>query len=191
MLPLPPVHTTPSTLSTPPPLSIPVVPFYSQFKDIHTASWQKVGCGITSLAMIIDYYSTSTVSVDTLLKKGINSGAYNTKNGWIHKGLISLSNEYGLSGNSYDLNTLGKEAAFTKLKTALADGPVIVSVHYKFDPRSSIPHLVVIDGIDDNGNVYYNDPAAKLGQKTISSVDFQKAWKKKYIVLRPTEEKTA
>jgi ABC-type bacteriocin/lantibiotic exporter with double-glycine peptidase domain len=184
MIPIIPVHAkiVPSTA-----LSIPSVPFYSQFKDIHTASWQKVGCGIASLAMIIDYYSTDTISVDTLLKEGINRDAYNIKNGWIHKGLISLSSEYGLSGDSYDLTFLGKNAAFEKLKTSLADGPVIVSIHYKFDPRSSIPHLVVLDGIDDQGIIYYNDPAAQVGKKKISSADFQRGWKKKFIVLRPTE----
>jgi ABC-type bacteriocin/lantibiotic exporter with double-glycine peptidase domain len=170
--------------------SIPFIPFYSQFKDIHSASWQKVGCGITSLAMIIDYYSTSTISVDGLLKKGIKLGAYNQKNGWIHTGLISLSGEYGLSGNSYDVSSLSKDDAFKKLKVVLADGPVMVSIHYKFDPKSSIPHLVVLDGIKD-GVIYYNDPAAKIGQKKISIADFQKGWKKRYIVIRPVQEKIA
>lgn len=169
---------------------IPVVPFYSQFHDIHTLSWQKVGCGVTSLAMVIDYYSTEKISVDTLLKEGITQGAYDKNAGWIHKDLISLSNKYGLEGNSYDVSKLSKETSFTKLKSFLADGPVIVSVHYKFDPRSSIPHLVVIDGIKD-GILYYNDPAAKTGQKKISIVDFQKAWKKRFIVIRPIETKLA
>ncbi len=167
--------------------SIPFVPFYSQFKDIHTTSWQKIGCGITSLAVIIDYYSTSTISVDTLLKKGIKSGAYNTRYGWVHKDLISLAQEYGLQGSSYDMTALKKDIAFKKLESALVNGPVIVSIHYKFDPKSTIPHLVVLDGIDKNGTIYYNDPAAKLGQKQISSIDFQKAWKKKYIVIRPAK----
>ncbi len=176
MIPIIPVHTT-----------VPVVPFYSQFHDIHTPSWQKIGCGVTSLAMVIDYYSTEKVSVDALLQEGITYGAYNIKYGWIHKDLISLSSKYGLEGNSYDVSSLSKDIAFTKFKTFLADGPVIVSVHYKFDPRSSVPHLVVIDGISD-GYIYYNDPAAKIGQKKISIVDFQKGWKKKFIVIRPTEE---
>jgi ABC-type bacteriocin/lantibiotic exporter with double-glycine peptidase domain len=178
MIPIIPIHTT-----------VPLVPFYSQFHDIHTSSWQKVGCGVTSLAMVIDYYSPASVSVDILLKEGITSGAYNQKSGWIHKDLISLSHKYGLEGSSYDVTALGKEASFLKLKTYLATGPVIVSVHYKFDPRSSIPHLVVLDGIE-NGVIYYNDPAAKVGQKTISIVDFQKGWKKKFIVIRPVQEKS-
>jgi uncharacterized protein YvpB len=176
MLSIPPVHTT-----------IPVVPFYSQFADIKSTTWQKVGCGVTSLAMIIDYYSTETISVETLLKKGIANGAYNAKYGWIHNGLILLSNNYGLTGASHDVSKLGKDSALLKLENYLEDGPVIVSVYYKFDPKSKIPHLVVIDGMQD-GYIYYNDPAAKIGQKKISVSDFQKGWKKKFIVIRPKDD---
>lgn len=179
MLPIIPVHQIIAT-----------VPFYSQFEDIHTASWQKVGCGIASLAMVIDYYTTNSVSVDALLKEGIKYGAYDKNAGWIHKDLISLSKKYGLEGKSYDLTSLSKEKSFTALTKQLKDGPVIVSVHYKFDPKSSIPHLVVIDGIKD-GVMYYNDPAAKIGQKEISVTDFQKGWKKKFIVIRPVQGKVA
>jgi ABC-type bacteriocin/lantibiotic exporter with double-glycine peptidase domain len=169
---------------------VPVVPFYSQFQDIHTLSWQKVGCGITSLAMVIDYYSNATISVDTLLKEGIAYGAYDKNAGWIHKDLISLSKKYGLSGASYDLSSLGKDASLIQLKKYLADGPVIVSIHYKFDPKSTIPHLVVLDGIKD-GVIYYNDPASTVGQKKISVADFQKGWKKKLIVIRPLQNSSA
>ena len=166
---------------------VPVIPFYSQFQDIHTLSWQKVGCGITSLAMIIDYYSTTKVSVDSLLQQGIKAGAYDKNAGWIHQGLISLSKKYGLQGASYDYSSLGKEKAFSKLEKYLAEGPVMVSVHYKFDPKSNIPHLVVLDGIKNN-IIYYNDPAAKIGQKEISVAYFKKGWKSKFIVIRPISE---
>jgi ABC-type bacteriocin/lantibiotic exporter with double-glycine peptidase domain len=169
--------------------TVPTVPFYSQFSDIHTLSWKKVGCGITSLAMIIEYYKPGSVSVDTLLKEGLLISAYDNRFGWVHKGLIVLSKKYGLEGKSYDVNNLSKELAFLEFKNHVATGPVMASVHYKFDPRSPIPHLVVIDGIKDDV-VYYNDPAAKTGQKQISAIDFQKAWKKKYIVIRPVEKKT-
>jgi ABC-type bacteriocin/lantibiotic exporter with double-glycine peptidase domain len=166
------------------PVSIPVVPFYSQFADIQAPNWQKVGCGVTSLAMVIDYYKPK-VSVETLLKQGIKDGAYDKNAGWTYKGLIQLSKKYGLGGSSYDLGTLSTTAAFTQFKASLKDGPVIASIHYKFDPKSTIPHLVVINGIKD-GLVYYNDPAAKTGEKTISTADFLKAWKKRFIVIRPS-----
>lgn len=167
--------------------NIPIVPFYSQFTDIQAVSWQKVGCGIASLAMIINYYKPDAASVNTLLRQGIATGAYDTNAGWIYKGLISLSNSYGLEGKSYDLAGLGKEAAFKQFKTYLDKGPVMVSIHYKFDPKSKIPHLVVIDGIDGD-TIYYNDPASKVGQQKISKADFLKGWKSRFIVLTPTSK---
>ena len=183
-------------LSMPPPLvvpsapsaliattSIPDVPFYSQFKDITSPTWQKVGCGIASLAMIIDYYKPAVLP-NTLLAQGIAAGAYIPSAGWTYKGLIQIAENYGLDGNSYDLQTLSSSKAFEKLKESLHEGPVIVSIHYKFDPKSTIPHLVVIDGINGD-TLYYNDPAAKIGEMQIPTTTFLKAWKKRFIVIRP------
>ena len=166
--------------------TVPVVPFYSQFQDITPPAWQKKGCGITSLAMVIDFYKPA-VSVDTLLTQGIAAGAYLQNAGWTYSGLISVGKKYGLDGASYDLGTLSSKAAFVKFQKFLAEGPVIASVHYKFDPKSTIPHLVVIDGIKGD-IIYYNDPAAKTGQKQISIADFLKGWKQRFIVIRPVKE---
>lgn len=166
--------------------SVPVVPFYSQFRDITSPSWQKVGCGIASLAMLVDYYKPA-VPVDTLLTQGIASGAYLSNAGWTYKGLIGVGAKYGLVGTSYDLAGLGQQGAYTELKKYLKDGPVMASIHYKFDPKSTIPHLVVINAIKNNV-VYYNDPAAKAGAGEISSEKFLLAWKKRFIVLRPAKE---
>ncbi|MCB9810823.1 MAG: C39 family peptidase [Candidatus Nomurabacteria bacterium] len=160
------------------------VPFYSQFQDISDPSWKKVGCGIASLAMLIELYEPGKVSVDSLLQEGIEGGAYLNDAGWIHSGLISLARDYGLNGSTNDLSGLGTEKAFSKLKEALNEGPVMASVHYTFDPKNPIPHLVVINGVDGN-TVYYNDPSEKTGGGTITSEKFIKAWKKRYIEIRP------
>lgn len=160
------------------------VPFYSQFKDITSDSWKKVGCGIASLAMIIEFYEPGEVKVDTLLKEGISAGAYLDDAGWIHSGLISLSKKYGLNGESHDFRDSTMETAFSRLKTVLEDGPVMVSVHYTFDPKNPIPHLVVVNGISD-GMVYYNDPAENVGGNSISINQFKSAWKKRYIEIHP------
>lgn len=166
--------------------AIPDVPFYSQFKDITSAKWQKVGCGVASLAMIIDFYEPDAVSANTLLKQGIAAGAYLQNAGWTYAGLIKLSKKYGLDGNSYDLGKSTSDDAFTQFKKYLKAGPLIASVHYKFDPKSTIPHLVVITGINGD-TLSYNDPAAKTGDKQISTADFLKAWKKRFIVIRPVK----
>ena len=175
----------------PPPVSTSAlnVPFYSQFHDIDSSTWQKVGCGITSLAMVIDYYIPNAVSVNTLLLKGIALGAYDTHAGWIHQGLLNVAKEYNLDGFSYDVSSLKEKAAIAELESYVNTGPVIVSIHYKFNPKSSIPHLVVITGkVGDT--FYYNDPAATTGEKKISVSDFSKGWKKKFIVVRPMTEKS-
>jgi ABC-type bacteriocin/lantibiotic exporter with double-glycine peptidase domain len=182
MIALPPVsHTTAISI----PATVAVVPFYSQFKDIDSVSWQKVSCGIASLAMVIDFYKPASATPNTLLKQGIAAGAYDTNAGWKHSGLVALAKTYGLDGTNYDLTSSDSKSAFTTLKSYLKKGPVIVSVHYKFDPKSPIPHMVVIDGISSD-TLYYNDPASKTGQQQISVEKFLAAWKQQFIVIAPT-----
>ena len=164
--------------------AVPDVPFYSQFTDISSASWRGKGCGITSLAMVIGYYKQSPVSVDNLLAQGIAANAYESDAGWTYSGLIQVAQEHGLSGTAYDLSSSKTSAAYTQFESALKSGPIIASIHYKFDPKSTIPHLVVIDSIQ-NGIVYYNDPAAKSGEKQVTVDTFLGGWKKRYIVIRP------
>jgi len=160
------------------------VPFYSQFSDISSPSWQKVGCGIASLAMVISYYTHESVSVDALLDRGVAAGAYLSDAGWIHSGLIALSHPYQLDGESRSLAGMDMSTAFAELSREVQQGPVLASVHYTFDPANPIPHLVVIRGVGD-GKVYYNDPADTSGDRSISAAQFQSAWKKRYIAIRP------
>ena len=169
---------------------IPTVPFYSQFKDIESAHWQKVSCGIASLAMLIDFYEPGNVLPQKLLIEGINSGAYIKDAGWSHQGLINLAAKHGLVGTPYYLSSSDNKTAFAEFKKMLKDGPIMVSIHYKFDPKSTIPHLVIINGIDGD-TIYYNDPAAKAGAKTIAVADFLKGWKKRFIVFRPAKKDAA
>jgi predicted double-glycine peptidase len=162
------------------------VPFYSQFTDITDPAWKKIGCGIVSLAMVIDYYKPGTVAVPTLLEEGIKADAYLSNAGWTYAGLIRVARPYGLDGESHDFGGSDTARAFAAFTSELLSGPVIASVHYKFDPTSTIPHLVVINRIEGD-LMYYNDPAAQSGNLAISTADFLKAWKKRFIVIRPAE----
>ncbi len=175
-------------ISLPP--NIPIVPFYSQFADISSPSWKKVGCGITSLAMVLDYYQTEPVSVNELLKQGLKAGAYSNASGWSYSGLISVAKKHGLEGTTSDFGKSSMATALKEITKSLEGGPVIASIHYKFDPKNPIPHLVVINGIS-NGNIYYNDPAAKDGELKISLDKFLLAWKKRFIVIRPVKNLNA
>jgi ABC-type bacteriocin/lantibiotic exporter with double-glycine peptidase domain len=167
-----------------PVLAVPEVPFYSQINDISAADWRKVGCGIASLAMLIEFYEPGEVSVDALLNQGIASGAYLKNAGWTHKSLALLSGKYGLKGTPYDLSPSGMDTAFARLEASLKEGPVIASVYHTFDPKSPIPHLVVINGIEGD-LVYYNDPAKDSGGNAITVADFKRGWKKRFIEIRP------
>lgn len=164
--------------------TIHVVPFYSQFTDITAPEWQKIGCGIASLAMLIDFYSPGEITVDNLLAEGIASNAYISSAGWSHAGLIQLAKNYGLSGEAVYMTDQSMSAAFSSLEKALEEGPVMVSVHYTFKPTNPIPHLAIVTGVE-NGKVHYNDPAEDSADGTISIEQFKSAWKKRYIAIRP------
>ena len=172
------------TQTTRKPRGVPIVPFYSQFNDISASEWKKVGCGIASLAMLIEYYEPNSVTVDELLQRGIDAHAFLADAGWTHSGLINLSHKYGLSGESHSLADSSMDDAFEVLKGELEVGPVMASVHYTFDPQNPIPHLVVVNGVSD-GKVYYNDPSESGGGGSISIAKFQSSWKKRYIDIRP------
>ena len=161
-----------------------MVPFYSQFTDISATEWQKVGCGIASLAMLIDYYTPGEITVNDLLNEGIAANAYESNAGWSHEGLIGLARNYGLTGEAVYMSDQSMTTAFDNLKKALEEGPVMVSVHYTFVPTNPIPHLVIVTGVE-NGEIHYNDPAEKSGDGTVSIEQFQSAWKKRYIAIRP------
>lgn len=164
------------------------IPFISQFKDISSTEWKNKSCGVASLAMIIDYYRPDSVEVNTLLRQAIARGAFLKNAGWIHRDLALLSEGYGLEGQAYDLSGQSSRVAYSQFKGLLEDGPVIASVHYKFDPKNPIPHLVVINRIEGD-TVFVNDPAGKGKDEEVSLPDFLKAWKKRFIVIRPDEEK--
>lgn len=169
--------------------TIPQVPFYSQFKDIKSPKWQQAGCGITDLAMLINYYKPHTVVVDALLKEAVADGAFDPNAGWIYAGLIRVAQKYGLDGKYYDLSALDRATAFKRFTAILKEGPVILSVHYQFKPASTLKHLIVINGMDAE-YVYYNDPAAFVGQKKVTIANFLKGWKQKVIAIRPAKIST-
>lgn len=133
---------------------------------------------------MIDFYKPDTVSVNALLQQGISAGAYDQSVGWNFGGLIQLAEQYGFAGSFVDLSKLKAKSAIARFEASLKNGPLILSVHNKFNPKDALPHLIVIDGIKNN-IVYYNDPAAKVGKKQILLTKLVKGWEKKMIVLRP------
>lgn len=158
------------------------VPYYSQFADIPAVEWQKKGCGIASLAMTIGFYTGDEISLTNLLKEGLVSGAYVKNVGWSHEGLSKLVAKYGLEGEIHDFNRMKSQKAMAELKEVLKDGPVIASIHNKFDPNATLGHLVVLTGFNDQ-YIFYNDPATR-SDRQISNANFLRGWKKRVISVR-------
>jgi ABC-type bacteriocin/lantibiotic exporter with double-glycine peptidase domain len=161
------------------------VPFYSQFGDIAWPSWRSKSCGVAALAMLINFYrGEGTVSPQQLLEEGISAGLYVPNVGWSHWGLVRLARRSGLEGKPYDFSMLSRDAAFARFRDILDEGPVIASVYSRFNPKSTIPHLVVVIGIEGD-TVRYHDPLDGAGGRKISIEDFKRGWKKRIIVIRP------
>ena len=160
------------------------VPFYSQFADIPRVEWRAEGCGIAAMAMEIEFYKPNSVSMTDLILQALKLGAHTPGVGWKHKELAALAGLYGLDGKNYDLTKMSGQEAFGDFKNRLAEGPVIVSIHNKFDPRATLGHLVVVTGMD-NGMIFYHDPAyGNKIAKMISEKGFMKGWKQRFITVR-------
>ncbi len=160
------------------------VPLYYQITDIISPAWQQKGCGVTDVAMIVEFYKPNTTTVQKVLEEALKGGAYVKNVGWSHTGLASLAVKHGLVGKTVDLTTETKTTALKQFKSIVKDGPVIASIHRGFNPASPYGHMVVVTGFDDK-LVYYNDPGKHDGIKNIAIADFIKGWKKRLIVIRP------
>ncbi len=165
------------------------VPLYSQIADISSAEWKQKGCGVADVAMIVEYYKPHTTSVNEVLREGISSGAYVKNVGWSHEGLAGLAVKHGMTGRTFDLSEYNKENAFNQFQEIVKEGPVIASIHRGFNPKSSFGHLIVITGYDDN-LIYYNDPGKHDGIRKVTISQFMAGWKRKLIVIRPSEGKS-
>jgi len=157
--------------------------------EIPRVEWQKKGCGVADVAMIVEFYKPNTTTVQEVLEEAIVAGAYVKNVGWSHVGLAALAKKHDLVGRTFDLSKSNKEAAFNQFKNIVTEGPAIASIHRGFDPKSPYGHLIVITGFDKDF-IYYNDPGKREGIRKVSVADFNNGgWKKRLIVLRPPEPK--
>ena len=168
------------------------VPFVSQYADLGRHEWRARGCGIASLKMVLDFYGTH-ILLEELLSVGLELGAYREGIGWSHGGLVSIAERYGYRGYNADWgpkssNPKTAPGAWDALMSELAHGPVLASVHAGFDAERPGGHIVAITGYAD-GLVLLNDPEQmheREGRRALALDAFLKAFKRRYIVIRPT-----
>lgn len=138
-------------------------------------------CSPTSLAMLMSYYG---IDVSTLsCASGVIDTSENIYGNWI------FNTSYASTKNLYSF--IVRINSYDELKRYLKNGiPVIASITFGPDELKNSPikkttgHLLVIKGIDKNGNIITNDPAA-LNSSRVELVydknEFANAWfKNKY-----------
>lgn len=146
-------------------------PFYSQkwdlnnwqqlgFKNYEDAKyWEKSSCAILCLKMILDsVYPQNTSSISSLIKQGVEMGAYADKTGWGHSGIVKLAESNGLKATAYE--KLKPE----DIKNALQEGSfVIVSIKWAFENYKTFKekilfwkkyggHLALVVGYKEENN---------------------------------------
>jgi ABC-type bacteriocin/lantibiotic exporter with double-glycine peptidase domain len=159
------------------------VPHWGQYLDITADFWKGRSCGITSLAMILDYYGIK-FDLAELIEQGVKIDNYNPAIGWKHQTIVDLAEKYGLSAHRTENETV------ENLVAALdADEPVIISIHKNWDPENG-GHLAVINGyFETDGKIegfYVCDPVGapyKHKDQFIPIDKFNHGWKKRAIYV--------
>lgn len=173
------------------------VPRLSQHKDVKIQDfdnfWQKRGCGIVSLVMVMKYFRPEipVKTIDELIITGVNKEHYIRGVGWKHRGIVELANDFGFTGKTFDLSKT-ENGAFELFMEELKKQPVIVSIHKDFKPTNG-GHLVVATGFKETIkklSLGINDPDCKSKKwvsRTISEKRFKTGWKKRFIVIKPAD----
>ncbi|MDR0953522.1 MAG: C39 family peptidase [Elusimicrobiota bacterium] len=146
-----------------------------EFKD---KKLQDKICAPACLTMVLNYYGKKTTLAETI--KNVYDDTTNTYGVWPLN--TALAAQFGLNA------CVVRASSIAQIEGELYKGkPVIVSLSYKkgelknaLQPQTQ-GHLVVIIGIDKNGNIIALDPAAKTAKQArivYSREQFAKAWLK-------------
>ena len=175
-------------------MSIPDEVLLSQYLDLKNKNWQKAGCGVVSLLMLMRYLQAGgknsnqrLPSADKLYQVGLNRRAYIKGVGWRHSGLVGLAKIYGFKNTKrYDLSKMSFDQSLTKLKLELKTDPVLVSVFSKYEPGRG-GHLVVLLSLSKTVAEVL-DPDTKVQSavyRKLSAQKFLSAYKSRFITVRP------
>lgn len=168
-----------------------VLPRYSQFLDVREPSWRRSACGIVALQMVLDAYRepparSAPARIGALIRAGTKMGAYDSRHGWRHAGLVRLARSRGFRARRFDWAHFTPARSVRLLQQEVSAGPVVASVHRNLVPGES-GHLVVVLRVNARTVLYY-DPDVRTRKQIARRVSlnrFRKGWKRRGIVVRP------
>jgi hypothetical protein len=176
------------------------VPHLSQILDVKDGDWHNRACGVTALAMLIEFYSDkeNSSSLDDLIKEGLSLGGHDDRYGWIHSFLVLLAYNHGLCAHQEEFKSSDKsfeeklsKGGMEKFKKSILNAePVIVSVDVGFR-HNKTTHLIVLTGIKiEEGSIkgfYFHDPQSEErgdGEHEFVALDrFKEYWRKMAIFV--------
>lgn len=131
------------------------IPFYPQkwdlprwrelgFKSYEDAEyWERSSCGALCLKMAVDAFLNEkhkplSSPISELIQQGVSLDAYSDALGWMHKGLVAMSNEYGIPARAY------KFRKPSDIHNFLAQGGLpIVSIKVGFVPKKRLRERIL------------------------------------------------
>lgn len=111
------------------------------------------GCGFTSVAMILTYFTGSEITPTSVVNRYKDS-YFQPGSGMRHSLAIQIANDYNLSVSSTN-SASSVVNALKEGRVVLARGP---ESGYSGGLFSSGGHFIVLRGIDDSGKIYVNNP---------------------------------
>jgi hypothetical protein len=146
------------------------------------AHWSDRTCGLACLTCVSSFRGRAVPPIFELLREGIGSGYYSGK-GWLHAGLVSLGEAYGLRGEARPAATIDE------LRSCLEStaGPLIASVGLRFpeDGRRG-GHLVVVTaaGEGPGARICLRDPSSwGKAEDSISVARFSASYSGRVIIF--------
>lgn len=111
------------------------------------------GCGPTAMAMVIHYYADETITPIETAKYAVENGYRTYNSGTAHGFFGSMAKKYNIEY----LDTYSSAEAFEWMKTK-TDPLIICSMGPGLWTNNG--HFILVWDIDENSNVYINDPAS-------------------------------
>jgi ABC-type bacteriocin/lantibiotic exporter with double-glycine peptidase domain len=191
------------------------VPYRSQREPEILENYGTRGCGVSSLAMVLDYYGHK-LSGHELKKLADETDAYQGVKGWTHDGLIKIGRKLGLSGyrinydfktdedlekskqvlaaegeDEKDLERFSNSFDFARKHTAYEDIERLISQNIPVIASMSAEYTglsyshMVVITAIDSEKVSINDPWDNGGDYELPRDEFEKYWTHRVVVLYP------